>query len=60
FDASTLTLFRKRLTHEIIMEANEYILDHDDENTPPTSGTGDAESSGNNPDKPENQGTVPR
>jgi Transposase domain (DUF772). len=49
FDASTLTLFRKRLTHEIIMEANEYILDHDDENTPPTSGAGDAESSGNNP-----------
>ena len=58
FDASTLTLFRKRLTHEIIMEANEYILDHDDENTPPTSGAGDAESSGNNPDKPENQGTL--
>lgn len=57
-DASTLTLFRKRLTHEIIMEANEYILDHDDENTPPTSGAGDAESSGNNPDKPENQGTL--
>ncbi len=58
FDASTLTLFRKRLTHEIILEANEYILDHDDENTPPTSGAGDAESSGNNPDKPENQGTL--
>lgn len=60
FDASALTLFRKRLTHEIIMEANEYILDHDDENMPPTSGAGDTESSGNNPDKPENQGTVPR
>ena len=34
FDASTLVLFRKRLTHEIIMEANEYMLDHQGDDSP--------------------------
>ena len=58
FDASTLTLFRKRLTQEIIMEVNEYILDHDDENTPPTSGSGKEEPSRSSQEEPENQGTL--
>ena len=41
FDASTLVLFRKRITAEMIMEVNEYLLsnqtkkDDDDESKPP-------------------------
>lgn len=67
-DASTLVLFRKRLTMDIIMEANEYILQaerkrkdesksKDDPNQkPPCSGGGNAEAS---PAEPaENQGTL--
>lgn len=42
FDASTLVLFRKRITAEMLMEANEYLLAHKDDsrndNTPPSSG----------------------
>lgn len=41
FDAGTLVLFRKRITAEILMEANEYLLAHWDEgknDTPPTVG----------------------
>lgn len=42
FDASTLVLFRKRITAEILMEANEYLLAHKDDgkndNTPPSAG----------------------
>lgn len=52
FDASTLVLFRKRLTHEIIMEANEYILDHDDDSTPPSVGSGEDAASGNSQESP--------
>ena len=38
FDASTLVLFRKRITMDIIMEANEYILaKKDDHKNPPSS-----------------------
>ena len=39
FDASTLVLFRKRISAEMLMEANEYLLSHkdDDNNTPPSS-----------------------
>ncbi len=37
FDASTLVLFRKRLSPEIIMEANDYILNHDDDKKDPPS-----------------------
>ncbi len=35
FDASTLVLFRKRLSPEIIMEANDYILNQDDDKKDP-------------------------
>ena len=40
FDASTLVLFRKRISAEMLMEANECLLAHkdDDSNTPPSSG----------------------
>ena len=31
FDASTLVLFRKRISAEMLMEANEYLLDHKDD-----------------------------
>ena len=39
FDASTLVLFRKRISSEMLMEANEYLLDRkdDDDNTPSAS-----------------------
>lgn len=42
FDASTLVLFRKRISAEMLMEANEYLLSHkDDDNNndaPPSGG----------------------
>ena len=42
FDASTLVLFRKRITAEMLMEANEYLLAHKDDGrndkTPPSAG----------------------
>lgn len=42
FDAGTLVLFRKRITAEMLMEANEYLLAHKDDgrndNTPPSAG----------------------
>lgn len=42
FDASTLVLFRKRISSEMLMEANEHLLAHkDDEHTPPSSGGAD-------------------
>ena len=37
FDASTLVLFRKHLSPEIIMEANDYILNQDDDKKDPPS-----------------------
>ena len=55
-DASTLTLFRKRLSVDIIMEANEYILSSarkdeksDNDSNPPGSGGGEP---------PKNKGTL--
>lgn len=43
FDASTLVLFRKRISAEMLMEVNEYLLAHKDDgnNTPPSSGNSD-------------------
>ena len=40
FDASTLMLFRKRISVKMLMEVNEYLLAHkdDDNNTPSSSG----------------------
>lgn len=47
FDASTLVLFRKRITADMLSEANEYLLAHkdDDRPRPPHSGNGTDESS---------------
>lgn len=47
FDASTLVLFRKRITADMLNEANEYLLSHkdDDRPGPPSSGKGAEESS---------------
>ncbi len=46
FDASTLVWFRKRISIEILNEANEYMLEHKDDggSMPPASGStgGDA------------------
>ena len=57
FDASTLVLFRKRISAEMLMEANEYLLAHkdDDKNNPnPPSAGG----SGDDTSKEENKGTL--
>ena len=45
FDASTLVLFRKRITADMLNEANEYLLAHkdDDRPGPPSSGDGTRE-----------------
>ena len=42
FDASTLVLFRKRITADMLNEANEYLFAHkdDDQPGPPSSGNG--------------------
>lgn len=47
FDASTLVLFRKRITADMLREANEYLLAHkdDDQSKPPHSGNSTDESS---------------
>lgn len=34
FDAGTLVLFQKRISPEILMEVNEYLLGHKDDNVP--------------------------
>lgn len=47
FDASTLVLFRKRITADMLNEANEYLLAHKEDNhpKPPSSGKDTDESS---------------
>lgn len=55
FDASTLVLFRKRISAEMLMEANEYLLGHRDAHNPPSSG-GAADSGTES--EPENKGTM--
>jgi len=59
FDASTLVLLRKRISAEMLMEANEYLLAHKDggnnNNTPPSAGN----SGGNAASKEDtNKGTL--
>lgn len=66
-DASTLVLFRKRLKMDVIMEANEYMLEafkekkskdkNDDDHTNPPSGDGDGESKAES-EQSENKGTL--
>lgn len=67
-DASTLVLFRKRLKMDVIMEANEYMLEafkekttkdkSDDDHTNPPSSGGDGESKAEPEQAPENKGTL--
>ena len=54
FDASTLVLFRKRISAEMLMEANEYLLGNKNNNPPSSGGTADPEKKS---DK-ENKGTL--
>lgn len=61
FDASTLVDFRKRITAEMLMEANEYMLEHKDDShkgggTPPASREGAPQNSSRVEE--ENQGTL--
>ena len=59
FDASTLVLFRKRITADMLCEANEYLLAHKDDGQPgpPSPGNGTDESS--MPEKEDdNKGTL--
>ena len=53
FDASTLVWFRKRITIDILNEANEYMLEHKDDDgpKPPTPG-------GTNGDVPQGEGST--
>ncbi len=56
FDASTLLLFRKRISAKMLMEVNEYLLAHKDDdnnrNTPPSAGnSGDNDASDENTNK---------
>lgn len=60
FDSSVLVDFRKRITAEMLMEANEYMLAHKDDShkgggTPSSSGTGMPE---NGSGEEEDQGTL--
>lgn len=55
FDASTLVLFRKRITMDMLIEANEYILSSkDDHKNPPSSGS----SGESHESETENKGTL--
>lgn len=68
-DASTLVLFRKRLKMDVIMEANEYMLDafkekgtsdkkEDDHTDPPSGGGYDEQKAEPEQKEPENKGTL--
>lgn len=61
FDASTLVDFRKRITAEMLMEANEYMLEYKDDShkgggTPPSSGADAPKNSSRNEEA--NDGTL--
>ena len=53
FDASTLVLFRKRITSEMLIEANDYILNHKDDDQPPQ-----GSNNGDNKSDTDNKGTL--
>ena len=67
-DASTLVLFRKRLKMDVVMEANEYMLEafkekeskdkNDDDHTDPPSGGGEGGAKAEPGQAPENKGTL--
>lgn len=58
-EASVLVLFRKRISMDMIMEANEYMLSdsrEDDDNQPPSGTSGSID--GKEEEEPENKGTM--
>ena len=68
-DASTLVLFRKRLKMDVIMEANEYMLEaikekdtsdkkDDDHKNPPSGGGSDEQKAKSKQQEPKNKGTL--
>lgn len=60
FDASTLVLFRKRITANMLNEANEYLLAHKDDNhpKPPSSGKKDTDECRLSKEETGNKGTL--
>ena len=61
FDASTMTLFRKRLSAEMMAQINQLIIDggkHDPDDTDPGSGGSAEEIREDTPNEPDNQGTL--
>ena len=59
FDASTLVLFRKRISAEMLMEANEYLLDHkDDDKDDPAPPSGEKNSNDDTAKEDTNKGTL--
>ena len=59
FDASTLVHFRKRISAEMLMEANEYLLDHkDDDKDDPAPPSGEKNSNDDTAKEDTNKGTL--
>ena len=61
FDASTMTLFRKRLSPEIMAQINQLIIDggkHDPDDADPGSGGSAEEMQEDTPNEPDNKGTL--
>lgn len=59
FDASTLVLFRKRITADMLVEANEYLLAHKDDGRPKPPFPGkDKEEDSLPKEEPTNRGTL--
>ena len=61
FDASTMTLFRKRLSPEIMAQINQLIIDggkHDPDDTDPGNGGSAEEITEDTPSEPDNKGTL--
>lgn len=57
FDATTLVLFRKRITSEMLMEVNSYLLDRQDGDKPGPPGLSGTEER-EQEQQPENEGTL--
>src|SRR5665648_405257 len=61
FDASTMTLFRKRLSAEMMAQINQLIIDggqHDPDDTDPGNGGSAEEIREDTPSEPDNKGTL--
>lgn len=58
FDASTLVWFRKRITMDILNEANEYMLEHKDDDGPVPPASGGTDGDAPQGEEPANSGTL--